>query len=240
MPYELRGEDGPHSPGPLYVAPEKLPEGEPPADEDFGPLVTGAKTFSANQVVAYNLQVLRRERGWSQIFLAWRLTMFTNRPWSAAMVSAAERSWESGRVKRFDANELLALSRIFRVPAGRFLLAPNIDGDVAYLAGALNDAENLESPDGSHWFVVLREADLAQAASPADSHDELFRHVQEVLRGPVGEKEIPPTIEAELAESTVRMAVLIRELAREQERMASLTKRAVARARDHADVSGRQ
>jgi hypothetical protein len=52
------------------------------------------------------------------------LEMYTGRSWSNASVSAAERSWQGGRPRKFDANEILALSKIFDEPIAYFFLPP--------------------------------------------------------------------------------------------------------------------
>lgn len=52
------------------------------------------------------------------------LDMYTGRTWSNASVSAAERSWQGGRPRRFDASEIVALAKIFDEPVGFFFLPP--------------------------------------------------------------------------------------------------------------------
>lgn len=99
-----------------------LPDDEPdPIDvefEDSRPMMT------ANQVVAFNLMRERRARGWSQEQLGKALERQTGRMWSKASVSAAESSWRGGRVRRFDANELLALAIVFDTPIAAFFRPP--------------------------------------------------------------------------------------------------------------------
>lgn len=87
-------------------------------------------TLTINQLVAMNVQRVRKARGWSQEELGEALTRLTNRKWSPASVSAAESSWRGGRVRRFDANELVAFSLIFKLPVSHFLLPPT-DDDLA-------------------------------------------------------------------------------------------------------------
>lgn len=82
--------------------------------------------FTANQLVAYNLQRARKARGWSQEDLGSFLGFKTGRAWSKASVSAAETSWRPGRrPRKFDANEVLAFARVLRLPVGYFYLPPD-------------------------------------------------------------------------------------------------------------------
>lgn len=82
------------------------------------------KVLSANQLVAFNMWRARRSSGWSQQEVAELLEMYTGRSWSNASVSAAERSWQGGRPRKFDANEILALTKIFDEPMVYFFLPP--------------------------------------------------------------------------------------------------------------------
>lgn len=82
------------------------------------------KVLSANQLIAFNMWRARRGASWSQQEVAELLEMYTGRSWSNASVSAAERSWQGGRPRRFDANEILALSKIFDEPIAYFFLPP--------------------------------------------------------------------------------------------------------------------
>ncbi|MDX3582963.1 hypothetical protein [Streptomyces europaeiscabiei] len=82
------------------------------------------KVLSANQLVAFNMWRARRGSGWSQQEVAELLEKYTGRSWSNASVSAAERSWQGGRPRKFDANEILALTKIFDEPMVYFFLPP--------------------------------------------------------------------------------------------------------------------
>ncbi|MFF4166909.1 hypothetical protein [Streptomyces sp. NPDC001741] len=83
--------------------------------------------FSMNEIVSYNLMRARRRHGWTQQDVATLLERYTGRPWSNASVSAAERAWQGGRPRRFDANELVALTKIFDEPLTYFFLPPDED-----------------------------------------------------------------------------------------------------------------
>lgn len=89
------------------------------------------RILTVNQVVAYNLARARRITGWTQEETATRLQEASGKPWTAATLSAAERSWETGRSREFNANELLAFSLVFSQPISYFFLPLPADRDVA-------------------------------------------------------------------------------------------------------------
>lgn len=77
-----------------------------------------SKRLTPNQLVAANLTRIRKQRGLTQRETAARLAPFLARTWSVASLSAAERSVDGKRVKQFDADDLVALSRMFEIPLG--------------------------------------------------------------------------------------------------------------------------
>lgn len=95
-----------------------------------------------NQIVAYNLRRARFLRGYSQEQAAEVLAPFLGERWSKATYSAAERSIENpNRVRRFDADDLVAFARAFELPVPFFLLPPGPEAtDVAPLV-AVPDGE---------------------------------------------------------------------------------------------------
>jgi hypothetical protein len=82
------------------------------------------RTRSPNQVVAHNLTRARLLRGWTQDQAAAALAPYLGSHLSAASFSAIERSIAGTRVKQFNADELVALSRAFRVPLGWWFTPP--------------------------------------------------------------------------------------------------------------------
>ena len=80
--------------------------------------------LSANQIVAYNLERLRRERGWTALETAARLGAILGRKISLASYSAMERSVEGHRIKSFDADDIFALARVFGVRVWFLFLPP--------------------------------------------------------------------------------------------------------------------
>lgn len=87
------------------------------------------RTYTPNQVVAYNVGRARALRGWTQEQAAGELSHFLEKRWSRASYSAVERSVGGGRVKQFSADELVALARGFRLPVLWFFLPPPLDDD---------------------------------------------------------------------------------------------------------------
>lgn len=78
---------------------------------------------TVNQVVAYNMAAFRRASNLTQEELGERVG-----GWSPASVSAAERSWDSSRVKKFDADELIAIAEALVIPLPALFLPPEDDG----------------------------------------------------------------------------------------------------------------
>lgn len=81
--------------------------------------------LTPNQLVAYNLRRARELRGWSQEQAITALTPFVGARWSKAVYSAAERSVTGVRRRNFDADDLLAFARAFKLPITYFLLPPD-------------------------------------------------------------------------------------------------------------------
>ena len=82
--------------------------------------------LSPNQIVAYNVERLRRERGWTAVETARRWGALLGRKISLASYSAMERSVEGRRIKSFDADEIFSLARLFGVRVW-FLFIPPIN-----------------------------------------------------------------------------------------------------------------
>jgi transcriptional regulator with XRE-family HTH domain len=82
-------------------------------------------TLSPCQIIAWNFERARRARGWSQTEMAKRLEPYLGYRMSRAAVSKAERSLWSGPIRRFDADEIFALARIFNTPVGDFFVPPD-------------------------------------------------------------------------------------------------------------------
>lgn len=83
--------------------------------------------LTANQVVAHNLARARAMRGWTQEEAAERLEEWLGVRWSKSSWSTAERSAGGGRVRKFDAEEIIAFSHTFKLPVAWFFLPPGAD-----------------------------------------------------------------------------------------------------------------
>lgn len=143
--------------------------------------LTPQEAPTINQLVAYNMTRARRSRGWTQQEVAERLEKYTGRPWSKASISAAERAWQGGRPRKFDANELVALSVIFETPVAYFLL-PMQEGNRAVVMAQPED----QKADGAHWLgvsLLLKRVLMAELTSGGGStffvraHDAVLQYL---------------------------------------------------------------
>jgi transcriptional regulator with XRE-family HTH domain len=142
------------------------------------------KVLSANQLVAFNMWRARKASGWSQQEVADLLDMYTGRTWSNASVSAAERSWQGGRPRRFDASEIVALAQIFDEPVGFFFLPPEGGNYTAKHVGMkeFKDGQPNLDPDssGNDLMALVPTEDLVQSLAYGKlSPSQVFR-VQEL------------------------------------------------------------
>jgi transcriptional regulator with XRE-family HTH domain len=81
------------------------------------------RQVSINQVVAWNIAWYRRAAGLTQKQLGEALG------WSAPSVSEAERSWDSGRTREFDAHTIAAFSLALGVPLLALFLPPGEESE---------------------------------------------------------------------------------------------------------------
>lgn len=148
------------------------------------------RTWSANQVVAYNLARARALRGWTQQQAADLLAPYLGSRLSLASFSAIERSIAGTRVKQFSADELVALSRVFEVPLGWWFTPPP-DGALYtpdHEREGLDFAELVDLALGTPdtlpaWVDALRQWSAAQAdrgepASPPDASARTITHAE--------------------------------------------------------------
>jgi transcriptional regulator with XRE-family HTH domain len=80
------------------------------------------RRVTINQIVAWNLLYFRRVAGLTQEELGDRLG------WSKVVVSAAERSWGSKRIRQFSVDDVLAIAIALGVPVIGLFLPPDDDG----------------------------------------------------------------------------------------------------------------
>ena len=116
---------------------------------DYGVFMPRRKNKNAwppNQVVAYRIAEARRMRGWTQEQAAAELEPYLGTKLSTASFSAIERSFAGGRIRQFNADEILALSRGFRLPIGWFFTPPPVMENI-----------DISTPDakGGGWEPLL-------------------------------------------------------------------------------------
>lgn len=91
------------------------------------------RRVTVNQLVAFNIAWFRKAAGLTQDELGERLG-----GWSAASVSAAERSWDGKRVRKFNTDEIVGAAVVLGVPVVALLLPPPDAGtavDYTFTAG---------------------------------------------------------------------------------------------------------
>ena len=89
-----------------------------------------APHVTVNQLVAYNMASFRKAAGITQETMGEMLG-----GWSAASVSAAERSWDGKRIKRFDADEIVRIAWVLGVPLVALFLPPPDDEETHFAIG---------------------------------------------------------------------------------------------------------
>jgi transcriptional regulator with XRE-family HTH domain len=89
--------------------------------------------WTPNQVVAYRVALARKLRGWTQEQAAAELDPYLGARLSPASFSAIERSPAGGRTRQFDADEIVAFARGFRLPIGWFFTPPPVFEEVSVL-----------------------------------------------------------------------------------------------------------
>jgi cell division septum initiation protein DivIVA len=93
---------------------------------------------SVNQLIAYNMAFFRKASGLTQGQLGDLLG------WSGASVSAAERSWDGKRVRKFDADEIVSIALALDTPVIGLLLPPADAGTaVRYLLDTSADQPDI-------------------------------------------------------------------------------------------------
>jgi transcriptional regulator with XRE-family HTH domain len=89
--------------------------------------------WTPNQIVAYRVALARKMRGWTQEQAAAELAPYLGARLSPASFSAIERSPAGGRTRQFDADEIVAFARGFRLPIGWFFTPPPVFEEVSVL-----------------------------------------------------------------------------------------------------------
>jgi uncharacterized protein YegP (UPF0339 family)/transcriptional regulator with XRE-family HTH domain len=81
------------------------------------------QSVTINQVVGYNMTVYRKAAGLTQEELGQRLG-----GWTKVAVSAAERSWDGKRIRKFDADEITQIAAVLGIPPVALFLPPENHG----------------------------------------------------------------------------------------------------------------
>lgn len=87
-------------------------------------VASDVRTWTPNQVVAFNIIRARELRGWDQAKAARQLAKYFGTKWTEASYAQIERSITGVRVRQFSADDLVALARCFDLPIGFFLTPP--------------------------------------------------------------------------------------------------------------------
>jgi transcriptional regulator with XRE-family HTH domain len=114
------------------------------------------RLVTMNQIVAWNMAWYRHEAKMTQQDVGEYLG------WTARTVSEAERSWESGRTREFDAQLLTDLAIIFGVPVVAFFLPPEGED-----AEGLHFADPAGDPRSMTDLMWLAMHDLGEDEHPA-------------------------------------------------------------------------
>jgi hypothetical protein len=106
-----------------------------------------------SQLVAYNLGFFRRAAKIDQRKFGELLG------WSAASVSAAERSWESKRTKVFDADEVMQIAAALHVPLAALFLPPEDHGTAVHYVVHRRGREDIDFSDLQEYVFPARGGD---------------------------------------------------------------------------------
>jgi hypothetical protein len=77
-----------------------------------------------NQIVAHNLRRARLSKDWTLEETTERLSRHLGEKWTQATLSSAEGSRHGKRIRKFDADQLVAFADCFEVPVGFFFESP--------------------------------------------------------------------------------------------------------------------
>jgi hypothetical protein len=114
---------------------------------------------TVNQLVAYNMAYFRKAAGLGQQEFGEPLG------WSVASVSAAERSWDSKRIKKFDADEIVQIAYVLGVPLNALFLPPEDHGTAVRYVLKTRGSEDRDLSDlGADVFPAAAHDSAAMSA----------------------------------------------------------------------------
>ena len=115
--------------------------------------------MTVNQLVAYNMAYFRKAAGLGQQEFGEPLG------WSVASVSAAERSWDGKRIKKFDADEIVQIAYVLGVPLSALFLPPEDHGTaVRYVLKTRGSEDRGLSDLGADVFPAAARDSAAMSA----------------------------------------------------------------------------
>jgi transcriptional regulator with XRE-family HTH domain/uncharacterized protein YegP (UPF0339 family) len=104
--------------------------------------VLPVRVVTINQVVGYNMTAYRKAAGLTQEDLGQRLG-----GWTKVAVSAAERSWDGKRIRKFDADEITQIAAVLGIPPIALFLPPEDHGTAVRYVLDMPEAEDGQPAD---------------------------------------------------------------------------------------------
>jgi transcriptional regulator with XRE-family HTH domain len=141
----------------------------------------------ANRTVAYNLRRARELHHWSQEQAAERISAHRPKPWTKQAVWTAEKSFtaEPRRVRKFDADELIAFTRAFGVPLGFFFLPPPASQQPDGRAPTVDELlPVITTNQNTYWQSFMGQLDVL-LTEHAELWDQLRQREVEAYQAPV-------------------------------------------------------
>jgi transcriptional regulator with XRE-family HTH domain len=121
------------------------------------------RRVTLNMLVGYNMTFFRKAAGLTQEELGTRLG------WTNVAVSAAERSWDGKRLRKFDADELASIAQALHVPISALFLPPEDD---------LRDCRYVVAGDDSAPADMRTLLSYAMSDPPGDSSPSMAAYEQ--------------------------------------------------------------
>lgn len=163
--------------------------------------------ITGNMLVSYNLAYFRKAAGLSQMELGERLG------WTNVAVSAAERSWDGKRVRKFNADEIVRLARIFGVPVPAMFMPPADDGDACrYIV----DTGDGDMAVGEFFVSAVAESGFGSSTLPGQAYANdlitamakytdpgMHETIAKGLRQSVGEEQLDSALRRAVGDSSV-------------------------------------
>ena len=162
-----------------------------------------------SQLIAYNMSIFRKAAGLSQQEFGEHVG-----GWSAASVSAAERSWDSKRIKVFDADDIAKIAEALGIPLIALFLPPEDHGtavryvlsspdphdkDLKHLLDIILTWPDSDSPGMQEFRRRLMAAGLSRPVQLLDQGTRQFLDKIDHRAGERQDREAAASLEAEHA-----------------------------------------